>query len=236
MGHTIGSTEDPASGHVHVVGSVVAQLASGQGLDHGVSENNLRYRKIAGKDKRNLLFLVDTSGSMLSSNRLSMVKGCVVSLLKDAYVHRTRVSVISYGGEDAHVVLPFTSSVEMAAAAIDAMPGGGRTPLLEALDLAAPLLEAEAGGALEVVVLSDGRYHRPVGVAAETRIRQFGTFCAIREIPIHLIDVGPGTRTARKRAVRLALMLRADYRRLDDMRADALVEAVESGRTSDVSN
>lgn len=225
-GHCIGSTTDPSSNQVHALGSVVAQAASGEGLDHGISQHNVRYRKIAGKGKRSILFMVDTSGSMLSSERLAMVKGCVVSLLKDAYVNRIRVGIVSFGGDHAQLVLPFTTSPELAATRIDAMPGGGKTPLLEAIELAIPLIDTEQGTQTEVILLSDGRYHRPVGVAAEKIIRQFGAFCAKRQVPIHLIDVGSPTPTSRKRTARLALMLKADYRKLDDMRADALAELV----------
>ena len=157
-----------------------------------------------------------------------MVKGCVVSLLQDAYVKRTRVAAISYGGAHARVVLPFTASAEMAAKRIDEMLGGGSTPLLQALELAVPLLEALEGQDREIVVLSDGRYDRPAHTSAERQIRSFAAYCGRNKISVLLVDSGAGTRTARKRAARLAQMLHAKFRTLDSLRADELREALDS--------
>ncbi len=219
-GHAIGYTENPASGEVHVVGSVVSQLSAGLGLEGGVRDEFVRYRKIAGRGRRNILFLVDTSGSMVSAGRLSLVKGCVVSLLEDAYVNRTRVAIIGFGGVKARMILPFTTSAEMAAARIDAAKGGGATPLLDALALAMPLLEGVSDEPAEVVLMSDGGFNRPRGVSAEKILKGFAEFCKKRSIPIYFIDSGAGRRTAQRRAQHLAAMLHADYRPLSDLRAD----------------
>lgn len=67
---------------------MVSQLAAGASLHDGIREEFIRYNKIAAKGRRSIIFLVDTSGSMLSEMRLAFVKGAVVSLLKDAYIAR----------------------------------------------------------------------------------------------------------------------------------------------------
>lgn len=225
-GHCIGYTESPASGKVHVLGSVLSQINSGEGTDGGVRDEHVRYRKIAGRGRRNILFLVDTSGSMVASGRLAMVKGCVISLLGDAYVSRTRVAIVGFGGLKARLVLPFTSSAEMAARHIDDMKGGGGTPLLDAIRIATPLIESMEAEPAEVVLLSDGGYDRPRKASPERVIRSFAAFCKKRNVPIYLVDSGSGTRTAQKRAERLAAMLHARYRQLDDMRAESLEQAI----------
>lgn len=224
-GHCLGSTQDPTSGQVHVSGSVIAQIASGEGLDRGVGEDNVRYRKIAGRGRRNVIFIVDASGSMLSSQKLAMVKGCIASLLEDAYVTRTRVAVVSFGGVGARLVLPFTSSAELAATRVAQMKGGGTTPLLEALGIAARQMDAVEGEPLSIVLLSDGRYNRSKDVPTEKLIRQFGEHCRKRNAWLLLVDAGHGGKTSRKRAAFLARLLQAQYRLLDDMRAESLVDA-----------
>lgn len=224
-GRCLGSTQDSASGYVHVVGSVVAQIASGEGLRDGVTDGNVRYRKIAGRGRRNLMFLVDASGSMLTSKKLAMVKGCVISLLQDAYVTRTRVAVVSFGGVGARLVLPFTSSVELAAARVGRMKGGGTTPLLDALEMAAHQMDAVEGEPLSLIVLSDGRYNRSKNVPTEMLIRAFGECCRKRDVRLLLVDAGRGGKTSRQRAIFLAGLLQAQYRQLDDMRAESLVDA-----------
>ena len=225
-GHCIGSTQNPASGQVHVVGSVLAQLAAGKDLEEGVENEFMRYRKIAGRGRRNILFVVDTSGSMVASGRLGLVKGCVVSLLGDAYVSRTRIAVIGYGGAKARLIVPFTSSAELAAQRIDNAKGGGSTPLIEALDLAARTVQQVDDEQVEIVLLSDGGYNRPRKMMAESAIRGFAEFFKKHEASVMLIDSGMGTKTAQRRAESLAQMLHADYRKLDDLRADTIAEAI----------
>lgn len=220
QGHCVSYTQNPASGEVHLLGSVLAQLGAGESLKDGLRSEHVRYRKIAGRGRRNILFLVDTSGSMISSGRLGLVKGCVVSLLSDAYVTRTRVAVIGFGGARATLALPFTSSAEMAARRIDDMKGGGSTPLLDALRLATPLIDGVGDESAEVVILSDGGCNRPRKGSVRESVTAFANFCKKRNVPIHLVDAGSGTTTAKQRAQLMASMLHADYRELDEMRAD----------------
>ena len=228
-GRCIGYTQNPSSGEIHAVGSVVTQLIAGETLEDGLHAEHVRYRKIAGRGRRNILFIVDTSGSMIASGRLSLVKGCVVSLLSDAYVTRTRVAIVGYGGMKARLILPLTSSAEMAAQRIDAAKGGGSTPLLDAFRLAMRLLDGVQDEPAEVVLLSDGGYDRSRNMSSAHVISGFGEFCKKRNVPIYFIDSSGGTRTAQQRAKRLAKALHADYRRLDDMRAEELVEYVSQG-------
>lgn len=218
-GHCIGYTQDPSSGELHVVGSIVTQLQQGSTLETGLHEQNMRYRKVAGRGRRNVLFVIDTSGSTLAADRLALVKGCVISLLQDAYVKRTRVAIVGYGGAHARLVLPFTSSSEMAAKRIGAMPGGGGTPLVDALALAAGLIDRVDGEPVEIILLSDGRYNRN-RASAERLIRSFGGFCKRKGIPVHLVDASSGGKTALKRIALLSGMLKADIRTLDDLRMD----------------
>lgn len=218
-GHCIGSMSGSASGKLHVVDSVVASLARGRGSDGVLDESDLRYQKIAGRARRNIVFVVDTSGSMLTEARLAQVKGCVVSLLEDAYVTRARVAVVGCGGAQARLVLPFTSSAELAAQRIDGMCGGGTTPLIGALGIAARLLGDLQGEPAEIVLLSDGRYNRGGGSArASRRLRAFGAFCKRNGAVIHLVDASSGSKTARRRTGLLASLLQADFRKLDDLR------------------
>ena len=202
-GHSVGITSSPASGRLSLPGSIQAQLTTGEDLTEGIREENRRYQKIAGRGRRNLLFLIDTSGSMLSDDRFATVKGCVIS-----------------GGGGASLDLPFTSSAELAAKRIESLKGGGSTPLVQALGIAGNLLDRMREEDLSIFLLSDGRYNRSQTGREVRQVREFGDFCRSREIPITFIDASPGNRTARERSLLFARQLHAAYRRLDDLRAD----------------
>ena len=93
---------------------------------------DLREKVRKRKVLTNILFVVDASGSMGVMRRMEAVKGAILSLLREAYRRRNRVGMITFRGRDAQVVLPFTSSVELAERCLRDLPTGGRTPLSQA--------------------------------------------------------------------------------------------------------
>jgi magnesium chelatase subunit D len=138
------------------------QLARGRaGAGVVLRREDVREAVREGREGNLVLFVVDASGSMAARQRMSAVKGAVLSLLLDAYQRRDKVGLVSFRGSTADLVLPPTSSVEAAAARLAALPTGGRTPLSAGLLRAAEVLRVEevrdpARRAL-VVVVTDGR-------------------------------------------------------------------------------
>ncbi|MFE9437458.1 putative cobaltochelatase [Streptomyces sp. NPDC006602] len=136
-----------------------ARGRSGRGLV--VRRDDLRQATREGREGNLVLFVVDASGSMAARQRMSAVKGAVLSLLLDAYQRRDKVGLVTFRGSDAEVALPPTSSVDAAAVRLESLPTGGRTPLAAGLLRAHEVLRVErlrdpARRAL-VVVVTDGR-------------------------------------------------------------------------------
>ncbi|MDW8805569.1 putative cobaltochelatase [Streptomyces scabiei] len=132
---------------------------SGPGLV--VRRDDLRQATREGREGNLVLFVVDASGSMAARQRMSAVKGAVLSLLLDAYQRRDKVGLVTFRGASAEVALPPTSSVDAAAARLESLPTGGRTPLAAGLLKAHDVLRVErlrdpARRPL-VVVVTDGR-------------------------------------------------------------------------------
>ncbi|WNM34289.1 putative cobaltochelatase [Streptomyces sp. Li-HN-5-11] len=136
-----------------------ARGRSGPGLV--VRRDDLRQATREGREGNLVLFVVDASGSMAARQRMSAVKGAVLSLLLDAYQRRDKVGLVTFRGASAEVALPPTSSVDAAAARLESLPTGGRTPLAAGLLKAHDVLRVErlrdpARRAL-LVVVTDGR-------------------------------------------------------------------------------
>ncbi|MEU6639915.1 putative cobaltochelatase [Streptomyces rochei] len=136
-----------------------ARGRSGRGLV--VRRDDLRQATREGREGNLVLFVVDASGSMAARQRMGAVKGAVLSLLLDAYQRRDKVGLVTFRGAAADVALPPTSSVDAAAARLESLPTGGRTPLAAGLLRAHEVLRVErlrdpARRAL-VVVVTDGR-------------------------------------------------------------------------------
>ncbi|MFD5228368.1 putative cobaltochelatase [Streptomyces qaidamensis] len=136
-----------------------ARGRSGPGLV--VRRDDLRQATREGREGNLVLFVVDASGSMAARQRMSAVKGAVLSLLLDAYQRRDKVGLVTFRGTGADVALPPTSSVDAAAARLETLPTGGRTPLAAGLLRAHDVLRVErlrdpARRPL-VVLVTDGR-------------------------------------------------------------------------------
>ncbi|WP_435613056.1 putative cobaltochelatase [Streptomyces sp. bgisy159] len=136
-----------------------ARGRSGPGLV--IRRDDLRQAAREGREGNLVLFVVDASGSMAARQRMGAVKGAVLSLLLDAYQRRDKVGLVTFRGSGAEVALPPTSSVDAAAARLESLPTGGRTPLAAGLLRAHEVLRVErlrdpARRAL-VVVVTDGR-------------------------------------------------------------------------------
>lgn len=107
-----------------------------------------------------ILFVVDASWSMAAAERMIATKGAIMSLLIDAYQKRDRVGLVVFQKEDARLILPPTSSVDLAQKALVDIPVGGKTPLSAGLLLAHQVLVRERARDREVmplmIIVTDG--------------------------------------------------------------------------------
>jgi magnesium chelatase subunit D len=107
-----------------------------------------------------ILFVVDASWSMAGAQRMEATKGAIMSLLVDAYQKRDRVGLVVFQKEESRLVLPFTSSVELAQGLLRHLPVGGKTPLSAGLMLAYRVIRRELRLHPEVmplmILLTDG--------------------------------------------------------------------------------
>jgi magnesium chelatase subunit D len=117
-----------------------------------------------------LCLIVDTSGSMAARARLARVKGALEVTLRWAYARRDVIAVVGFGGDGARTLVAPGAPLEQAAAAISALPAGGRTPLAAGIEHGAALLAQSRHGkhaarAKVAVLLTDGRAADPEGRA-----------------------------------------------------------------------
>ena len=113
---------------------------------------------------RNLVFLIDTSGSMMEPNKLPLVKASLGMLVKNLTA-RDRVAIVAYAGS-AGLVLPATSGAdtETIVEAINRLEGGGSTNGAQGIVLAYQIAAENMikGGVNRVVLSTDGDFN--VGV------------------------------------------------------------------------
>ncbi|KQZ75156.1 VWA domain-containing protein [Nocardioides sp. Root151] len=189
--------------------------------------SDLRVATKEGHESNLILFCVDASGSMAAKKRMEQVKTAILSLLLDAYQRRDKVGLITFRGNDAQLALPPTNSVDIAAARLEQLPAGGRTPLAEGLLKAAEVLRLERIRDPRrrplLVVVTDGR--ATSGADAVQRSRQVATHLASQGTASLVIDCEVG-RFRMGLADALATDLMAEYVPVGEVSASALTGAV----------
>jgi len=180
-----------------------------------------------GREGNLVIFVVDASGSMAARDRMSAVSGAALSLLLDAYQRRDKVAVITFRVDGARLVLPPTTSAHIAARRLTRFDTGGRTPLAEGLLAARDVVVRERARDRSrrplVVVLTDGRATagpdplRRSHIAA-ARLRAEGAAAVVVDCETSYVRLGL--------AAELAGHLHAPMLRLEQLRADALAQAV----------
>jgi magnesium chelatase subunit D len=134
-----------------------------------INKEDVKIKRFRDKSGTLFIFMVDASGSM-ALNRMRQAKGAVASLLQNAYVHRDQVSLISFRGKSAQVLLPPSQSVDRAKRELDVLPTGGGTPLASALFTGwETAKQARTKGITQImfVMITDGRGNIPLQAAYE---------------------------------------------------------------------
>ncbi|MFI1283959.1 putative cobaltochelatase [Streptomyces sp. NPDC020858] len=216
-----------------------ARGRNGRGLV--IRKDDLRQARREGREGNLVLFVVDASGSMAARQRMSAVKGAVLSLLLDAYQRRDKVGLITFRGATAELALPPTSSVDAAAARLEQLPTGGRTPLAAGLLKAHEVLRIERlrdpSRRPLLVVVTDGR----ATSAGTATGRSDGTPRELAGRSARLLQAGGVASVVvdcESGPVRLGLagVLAADLGgpavSLDGLRADSLAGLVKNVRTA----
>jgi len=196
-----------------------------------IEPTDLREKIRERKMGNTVLFVVDASGSMGAQQRMTAVKGAILSLLIDAYQKRDRVGLVVFRGSGAEVLLPPTSSVELARKYMQQLPVGGKTPLASGLLRGFEVLTRERMVNPHViprmVVISDGKAN--VGMGSGSPLDDAKEVAArIREaeIPSLVIDSEQGFLSFGL-AHTLSDELGAKYLRLEDLQSEQLAEIVK---------
>jgi magnesium chelatase subunit D len=152
---------------------------------------------------------------------MAHAKGAVLGLLAAAYRRRDRLGLVAFHGDRAVEAVPPTPRLAALARTVAGLPAGGRTPLPEALRLAAAILSrpAHAGARRSVWVVTDGRPNVAGRTPLEARRDAHTAAARLRRLVDDATVVDAESGTVRLGLARiLAEALGATYVRLDGPR------------------
>ncbi|MFE7801866.1 magnesium chelatase subunit D family protein [Nocardia sp. NPDC057440] len=234
QGRAVRSSTDTSAG-LHLLGTVFAAAPHQHARGRGdgplmLAAEDLRGAYREGREGNLVVFVVDASGSMAARDRLSAVTGAVVALLRDAYQRRDKVAVITVRGQQAELVLPPTSSVDIAVRRLSGMRTGGKTPLAAGLLKAREVVHRERVRDPRrrpmLVLLTDGR--ATGGADPVPRARAAADMLAHEAVTSIVVDCERGM-IRLGLAADLARSLRAGYLRLSELTGDSVADVVRAG-------
>ena len=197
-----------------------------------IRAEDLRVWIRARRAAANILFLVDASGSMGAKERMKMVKGAVLALLREAYQKRDRVGLIAFRRTSAEMLLPMTRSVELAEKELRSLPTGGKTPLAEGLAAALKMMDelARKEGAETVLVLvTDGRTNVSAAGKAKEEALRAAEEIARRDAHCIVLDTEKSFPKVGL-APEIAQRMNAGYATLERLCAEGVLEVVRRFR------
>lgn len=237
-GHTVRARRPQGTlSRLHLTATLQAaaphQVARGRdGRALVLHRDDFREQVRQGRESNLVLFVVDASGSMAARQRMTAVKGAVLSLLMDAYQRRDKIGMVTFRGADAELALPPTSSVEVGAARLESLPTGGRTPLAAGLLRAHEVLRVERlrdpSRRPLLVVVTDGR--ATGGRDAVARSHRAAALFAAQGTASVVLDCESGpVRLGLART--LAGLLGGSAVSLDELRAEGVASLVRESRS-----
>ncbi|MDQ6612169.1 MAG: VWA domain-containing protein [Gemmatimonadota bacterium] len=178
----------------------------------------------------NLVFLIDVSGSMMSADKLPLVKSSL-RLLVDQMREQDRVAIVAYAG-NAGLVLPSTSGSEKAriAEAIDRLEAGGSTAGGAGIQLAYKVAKEnfQRDGNNRVILATDGDFN--VGASSDGEMERLVESKRIEGTYLTVLGFGTGNYQDAKMK-KLAKIGNGNYAYVDEIAEARKVLVHELGAT-----
>lgn len=145
-----------------LAGLIAPESRGGQGFTP-VEKSALRFKRFAKKQGTLFIFAIDASGSM-ATRRIALAKRVMLDRLRQSYVNRDEVAIVSFRGNSAELVLPPSRSILRARRVVDSLTMGGATPLAAGLKAIVALLNSPRVDRERAVVLlfTDGHANVPL--------------------------------------------------------------------------
>jgi magnesium chelatase subunit D len=154
--------------------AAIRRSGEGAGEFAGLESSDLRKKLFESPSRNLIVFVVDASESMQTGAvaRIRAAKGAVLGILRKAYQTRSEVALVAFGGDTARIVLPPTSSLDLARPALEKLATGGATPFADGLRLGWQIVRSERLKNPSVnpvfVVISDGEANVPLVPGKDT--------------------------------------------------------------------
>lgn len=130
QGYPISYVPGKFSNDVDIVATIRSAVTNGRRI---ICDEDIRVKVRRARLPRLTVILLDASGSMAAMRRIMIAKGIAKKLIENSYIKRDFLSLVSFRGYSAEVLVPPTKRYSAVLDALKNVAIGGRTPLASAL-------------------------------------------------------------------------------------------------------
>lgn len=184
-----------------------------------------------------LVFVLDASGSMAARKRMIETKAAILSILKDAYVKRDTVSLVTFRRNKATVMLPPTRSVDRGIKLLEGLAVGGKTPLNHGIIKGLQVIESERMRNPKIlpylIIISDGIGNVSIDKIKKPKEELMQICSHIKQLTwlnTMVLDIERKGTLSQNIGPLMAERMGSDYEKLDTIRSAAILSAVERMR------
>lgn len=205
-----------------------------KGLSIAIHTSDIREKVRQKKISNLLVFVVDSSGSMGANDRMRETKGAIISLLKDAYVKRDKIAMVSFRGQNASVLLPPTGSVQRGYKLLQTMETGGKTPLNDGISKGLKIIKSEQKKNPLImpmmIIISDCRGNIAINEKNKPKqeLMEIGEgISKMTSINTMVIDIEKSGMMSMGIAKELARVMGSQYYKIDTLKSDSILKVVK---------
>ncbi|WP_343691041.1 VWA domain-containing protein [Chitinophaga sp.] len=140
----------PVSGNNYqtrdLLGTVTNHLMTGS--------TDIKYQRKASKASLSLLFLIDSSGSMIKDRQIAYIKGIITETITQHQHRRLRYGAIALAQGDAQLVSHYTTDTGKFIQSISRLSSGGKTNLKAGLQL---IQQMQPSDKTQLYIFTDGK-------------------------------------------------------------------------------
>lgn len=240
-GKVVGSRYASSYEDIHILRTIMVGVMDGaynyEEKSLKIDKTHLRNNKRKNRIGARIVFVVDSSKSMNAKKRMVETKNAILSLLMDSYIKRDEIAMISFSGNNADLILPFTNSPILAKRELENLETKGKTPLSDGLYRAYELIKSKKRKDKDIipilVLITDG--HANVGNIFKddpiSDAKYIATLIKEENIESLVIDTETGyLKLGYPREI--SEYLNANYYKLEDIKSDKISKIVRE--TADI--
>lgn len=137
----------------------------------------LQHKQQTQKSQKHLIFVLDSSGSMLVDKVVAYAKGLVQQIAEEEKVHKPLLSLVSISNGSSQILSKEERKIERFVEELNGIKTGGKTNIVPAFRMVKELIQHKNRSDNELILVTDGKFNTTEGNAFEEAVLGFKMYC-----------------------------------------------------------